>query len=83
MKKEPALFVALVVAILNLGLHYLELDWLDSDMVEGLANAIVVMLGGLLVRQKVIPVATVNEAGLTAADVQKRAADPSITPVQG
>lgn len=82
MKREPALFVALLVAVINLGIHLLDMEALDSDVAEGIANAIVMVIGGLLIRRKVIPVATVNEAGLTSADVKFMAADPLHKPVK-
>jgi hypothetical protein len=80
MKSEPALWTGLVVAVLGIAFHALDIPALDTDTAEALASALVTLVGALVVRAKVMPVATIKEAGLDPELVQLQADDPNVLP---
>lgn len=83
MTKEPAILTGLVVALLGALIHWLDLPALDSDTAETVANVVITLAGALVVRAKVMPVATIKEAGLSPKAVEARAEDPEILAHRG
>jgi hypothetical protein len=83
MSREPALFIGLLVAALNFLIRALEIDGIDDQTVQAVASFLVILGGALLTRAKVMPVATIKEAGLSPEAVKERAEDPAVTPHAG
>ena len=83
MSREPALFIGLIVAALNFLIRALEIDGIDDQTVQAVASFLVILGGALLTRAKVMPVATIKEAGLSPEAVKERAENPAVTPHPG
>ena len=79
MNREPALFIGLLVAALNFLIRALEIDGIDDQTVQAVTSFLVILGGALLTRAKVMPVATIKEAGLSPEAVKERAEDPAVT----
>ena len=80
-KKEPALFAGAVAAALSLLVLYGVLDAEKAAGWQAFALALIPvgqMLASWFTRQKVMPVATVKEAGYDPDEVKERAGDPEI-----
>jgi flagellar motor component MotA len=73
MRKEPALFIGLIVALLHVLLRALEIDGVDEESVQAVASFLVILGGALLTRAKVMPVATIKDAGLSPDGVKRQA----------
>jgi hypothetical protein len=80
MRKEPALLYGILSAILALAVAYGFIGSDTVDLWEALFVAVIPIVQALFTRSKVVPVATVNEAGLTTKDLRARALDSSIEP---
>lgn len=83
MRKEPALFIGLIVAILNVLLRWLQIDEVDDSVLQAVASFVLIVVGAIVTRAKVMPVATIKEAGLSPRIVEARAEDPSILTHRG
>lgn len=83
MKREPALLVGLIVAVLHLALRSLDIERVDEETLQAVASFLLVLGGALLTRAKVMPVATLQDAGLSPAAVKERAEDPAVPPHRG
>lgn len=79
MRKEPAIIVAALAAIIQGVLIYVTSD--PTYDASEILTPVLTLIVGALVRQKVMPVATVKEAGLHPSDIKERAADPRIPSV--
>lgn len=78
MKSEPVMIVGVLVAIIQYAIRFFDLGTVDDSAVQGLATGIIVLIGAAWARWKVMPVATIKEAGLSPTAVQSRADNPSI-----
>lgn len=65
MRYEPALLIAALVGVINFVVHLLGWDWIDSDAAEGLATLVATLIGGWLIRQRVTPVAKLQDRGVS------------------
>lgn len=75
MKKEPAVLIAAIMAIVQgiwifvSGNTEVSLDWLMP---------VLTLAVGFITRSKVMPVETIRDAGMTPAEVNELAADPNV-----
>ena len=88
MKKEPALLVMLLVFILTRLLDVFGFDTtaggqVDPETLETVAEFILMLGGGALIRWKVFSEHTIRKAGLTPTEVQVRADDPRAPTAKG
>lgn len=83
MKREPALIIGLIVAAINLLLRSLDVEGVDDALVQSVASFLVILGGAILTRAKVMPVATIKDAGLSPKAVEQRADDREILPYRG
>ena len=80
MKREPAILVGIGVALLAALVRWLDLPALDTDTAEAVVNTVLTLAGALLVRAKVMPTATIKDAGMDPALVKERAENPAVPP---
>lgn len=76
MGREPAIIIAALAAIIQGVLIFVTSD--PSYDASEILTPLLTMLVGLWVRQKVVPVKTIKEAGLHPSEVKERAADPNV-----
>jgi len=83
MKREPLTLTMLIVAVLQMLVHTLDLGTMDTDLAEGIAGVVALLLGTWVARQKVMPVETIRQAGHDPEQVKADAANPDILPAEG
>lgn len=81
MRREPAVLIAALAALVQAALIYLTSD--PSYDASEIATPILTLLVGAITRQRVMPTATIREAGLNPRTVQERADDPHFQPYRG
>lgn len=79
-RREPAILTGIAAALLSALFHWLDLPALDTDTAEAVASAVLTLGGALLIRAKVMPTATIREAGMDPQIVKERAANPAVMP---
>lgn len=80
-KKEPALLYGVLTAALALAVAYGFISSEKLGLWQALVVALLPLLQALFTRREVMPVSTINDAGLTTNTVQGMAEDPAVTPV--
>jgi hypothetical protein len=76
--KEPAAFAGVLSAASVLIVSYGLMTQEEVGMWAGLVLALIPLIQGFWTRDKVVPVDTIKEAGLTPEVIKERAEDPSI-----
>jgi len=78
MSKEPVMIIMVLVAILQYAIRFFDLGPIDDSVLQDLATGLVVLVGAFIARRKVMPVATIKEAGINPTAVKSRADNPDI-----
>lgn len=82
MKKEPVLLYGLLTALLALAVAYGLVSNDKLELWQALIVAALPVIQAIFTRREVMPVSTINDAGLTSGEVQGMAQDPGVTPVR-
>lgn len=78
--REPAIIAGALAGIIQGILLFAGIE--VPENLEGMLLILVTLLAAVFVRAKVMPVKTINQAGLTTDTVQARADNPGIAPVK-
>lgn len=80
---EPVMFRGIIVSLVIAVLTYFGVpEEVSSDAVEAIVYGLLILFTFWRARQKVIPVAVVNEAGFTTGTIKSRAESATYRPVQ-